>query len=215
MKLVVMSDTHGYHKNLKVPDGDVFVHCGDFSMRANFSDVNNFANWVNKLPHKHKLVIPGNHDVYCEDNMDLCKELFHPTIFEDAGFHIIEGNVFLCYSWTPAPHEGSRWKFHPSFGDNEFFNKFWTNAPYCDVLVTHGPPKGILDMVEDTYPDEDPNVGESHMLEYINRMNPKYHFFGHIHEAYGNLIYNNTFCYNASTCNLQYKPTNPILEVEI
>jgi hypothetical protein len=34
LKIVCISDTHGKHRNLKVPDGDVLVHAGDITSKG-------------------------------------------------------------------------------------------------------------------------------------------------------------------------------------
>ena len=36
MKLVLLSDTHGMHAEVKVPLGDVLVHAGDFLSQVTF-----------------------------------------------------------------------------------------------------------------------------------------------------------------------------------
>jgi hypothetical protein len=140
MRIVALSDTHLRHEELDIPSGDMLIHAGDFSMIGKFTDVERFGKWMNDQPHKHKLAIPGNHDKYCQDNMAFCQSLFRPMIFESAGLHTINSLRILCYSWTPAPNVMSPWKFHPEFGNREFFARFWENAPACDILVTHGPP---------------------------------------------------------------------------
>ena len=214
-RMVVLSDTHLQQYDMKIPDGDILIHAGDFSMRADIKDTFKFFEWMRDQPHKYKLIVPGNHDVYCAENMSQCKMLAYPMIFDDAGVYDIGSYRFLLYSWTPAPHSQSRWKFHPEYGDDEFFRRFWEFAPRCDVLVTHGPPKGILDKVNRTYLGEDSNVGEWHMLKYIERNIPIVHVFGHIHEGYGEFSNGPTTFYNASNCNVDYKANNPITIIDI
>lgn len=34
MKLVCISDTHGLHERVAVPNGDVLIHAGDFTERG-------------------------------------------------------------------------------------------------------------------------------------------------------------------------------------
>lgn len=54
-----------------------------------------------------------------------------------------------------------------------------------DVVITHGPPYKVLDKVDH---DEcsDINVGCPILFQHITeRIKPKYHIFGHIHESYG------------------------------
>jgi 3',5'-cyclic AMP phosphodiesterase CpdA len=66
MKIICISDTHNKHRNLDVPDGDVIVHAGDFSENGTKSETFNFLKWFSGLPHKHKILIAGNHDFYLE-----------------------------------------------------------------------------------------------------------------------------------------------------
>jgi hypothetical protein len=52
--------------------------------------------------------------------------------------------------------------------------------PAIDVMMTHGPPMGVLDT---TYKGE--SVGCQHLLRAARRCKPRLHCFGHIHEAWG------------------------------
>ncbi len=62
MRLVLASDTHDRHRGLAVPEGDVFIHAGDFTMNGNLKAVAAFGAWIRALPHRYKVVIAGNHD---------------------------------------------------------------------------------------------------------------------------------------------------------
>lgn len=62
MRLVLASDTHEQHQSLAVPDGDVFIHAGDVSYRGDLRAIGAFGRWLQALPHRHKIVIAGNHD---------------------------------------------------------------------------------------------------------------------------------------------------------
>ena len=80
-----------------------------------------------------------------------------------------------------------------------------------DILLTHGPPKGILD--ETFHPQ---NVGcEMLRLRIINEIQPKYSIFGHIHEAYGQVQENNIHFINASVVNLHYQLVNAPIVFEV
>ena len=48
-----------------------------------------------------------------------------------------------------------------------------------DIVMTHGPPKGILDWCPEG------NVGCNNLLQAIRRVKPRMHCFGHIHESNG------------------------------
>ena len=70
VRLVCLSDTHEFHEKLKLPDGDVLIHCGDILVTDYWSPrwlswwrVKKFFAWMNKHPHKHKIAIAGNHDL--------------------------------------------------------------------------------------------------------------------------------------------------------
>ncbi|OAL39243.1 hypothetical protein AYO20_01561 [Fonsecaea nubica] len=57
-----------------------------------------------------------------------------------------------------------------------------------DIVVTHGPPRGILDKVWAPGPDgvnHGENVGCDHLRRAVGRCRPRIHCFGHIHEAWG------------------------------
>merc|ERR1711959_522536 len=62
LKVVACSDTHGKHRDVTVPEGDVFIHAGDFTEFGKEEDVLDFNEWLGELPHKHKFVINGNHE---------------------------------------------------------------------------------------------------------------------------------------------------------
>ena len=63
IRFVCISDTHGRTQNLHVPPGDVLLHAGDFSSSGRLREVEEFAEFIASQPHKHKIVIAGNHDL--------------------------------------------------------------------------------------------------------------------------------------------------------
>lgn len=64
-RVVCMSDTHSLTPYIKfdIPDGDIFIHAGDFTKCGQLQEVVEFNNWIGALPHKHKIVIAGNHEL--------------------------------------------------------------------------------------------------------------------------------------------------------
>ena len=83
--------------------------------------------------------------------------------------------------------------------------------PETDVLITHGPPYGILDEVlRDPRP-----VGCRNLLHRIEEIKPRVHVFGHIHEGYGQVRQNDTLFINASVLDVRYQPVNAPVVVEI
>lgn len=49
-RVVCMSDTHSLTPHLKfdIPDGDIFIHAGDFTKCGHDKEVNEFHNWLSK-----------------------------------------------------------------------------------------------------------------------------------------------------------------------
>lgn len=216
MRIVALSDTHGHHKKMTIPDGDLLIYAGDFSMCARLNDVVEFAAWLKALPHEHKIVIPGNHDLYCEGEFQWAREEFFPAEYlmhmptEIAGYRIF-GSPYSSSIFEP-----SRWVFdYPRDGPRS--RQLWEHIPDgTDILVTHGPPKGILDRVLNVHQGEDPHVGDFYLKQVVERVRPKVHIFGHIHEGFGSQVveYGTSF-YNVCVCNVYYKPLNPVTVIDL
>jgi Icc-related predicted phosphoesterase len=94
----------------------------------------------------------------------------------------------------------------------EFLKKIPNNL---DILITHGPPKGILDEVGRGGDIE--NTGSSSLLECVMRAKPKFHIFGHIHEHGCEIKKENEITFiNACVLDPQYRPWNKnMIEFEV
>src|ERR1700684_441941 len=69
LRLVLISDTHQLHRELEVPDGDILIHAGDFTMFGRTkAEITDFAGWLGGLPHRYKILVPGNHEFLFEAN---------------------------------------------------------------------------------------------------------------------------------------------------
>lgn len=212
MRLVAMSDTHGYHKRLTVPDGDFLIHVGDFSMRANRPAVCEFSRWFKALPHKHKIIVAGNHDVCLDGDRSWAQEEFAPAHYLVHEAATIGGLKIFGSPYSSSIFEPSPWAFDydPTGPRSE---ALWSIIPKnLDILITHGPPKGVLDYVKMVNEGEEPHVGDVNLLYYVKQTKPKVHLFGHIHEGYGAYQprWSTTKFYNVSVCDVGYKPVNPI-----
>jgi hypothetical protein len=62
VRIVCISDTHELHRDFALPDGDLLIHAGDFTFWNHAAKIQDFNDWLGELPHRHKVVIPGNHD---------------------------------------------------------------------------------------------------------------------------------------------------------
>ena len=94
MKIICISDTHGQHENLIVPNGDLLIHAGDITSTGDKEDLIKFNNWLGNLPHKYKIVIAGNHDFYYEIHPEETKKIFSNAIYLNDSGVSIEGLIF-------------------------------------------------------------------------------------------------------------------------
>lgn len=96
--------------------------------------------------------------------------------------------------------------------------KYWDQIPEdIDILVTHGPPKGILDMVYsfDGVTPKD-RVGCEELNEKVfNLPKLKHHIFGHIHSSHGHQEVVGKHFWNAAICDEQYMAINPITVIDL
>jgi Icc-related predicted phosphoesterase len=220
MRIVALSDTHLFHKRLAIPDGDMLIHAGDFSMRAKFGDVVEFATWFKSQPHQYKLLIAGNHDCYCDTHHGWTREEFFPAIYLCHEEVTVGGYRIFGSPYSPSPgyrNNHSSWSFdYPRPGPRA--RELWSQIPYgLDILITHGPPKGILDLIPRDLcdPGEDPHIGDEDLAREVERACPKIHIFGHIHEGHGTMQQSKTRFYNVSVCDDRYQPNNPITIINL
>lgn len=218
MEFVCISDTHNHHRNLNIPYADMIIHTGDCTGRGEKWAIEEFCEWYGKLPHQFKVLIAGNHDFGFENNNDECREICRKNgiiYLQDEGTEI-EGIKIWGSPQTP---EFFDWAFNcwrtkadvkrnDLYGyDYKFIGDFWKLIPEdTDILLTHGPPHGILDKCPDS-------VGCEELLKKIKEIKPKYHIFGHIHEGRGVEEIDNTTFINASSLDGRYKSTYPDPEV--
>jgi Icc-related predicted phosphoesterase len=208
VKVVAISDTHNHLGSISVPDGDILVHAGDATVRGSESEWAIFNEALGNLPHKHKFVIPGNHDWICQRDTDLARALLtNATFLVDE---LVEEQGIRIYGspWQPTFHN---WAFNMHRGAK--IKAIWDKIPEnLDILITHGPPHGILDEVGRGYFDIIEHVGCEELMKAITNLKPKFHVFGHIHEGHGSMKVDDTTFINASIMDINYKPVNrPIL----
>lgn len=206
MRLVCISDTHMRHQNIIVPDGDILIHAGDMCGHGSLEELVQVIEWLKTLPHKHKIVIGGNHDRCIEQMHYITKNLFAEagiTLLYDSGREI-EGIKFWGSPTTP---EFNHWAFMKKRGEE--LARHWEQIPPgTDVLITHGPPLHILDFNNDVY------CGDQDLLNAVKIIKPKFHIFGHIHGGHGTLEQDGTTFINATICTEEYNPTNKATIVE-
>lgn len=182
MKIWHISDTHRKHHQLNVPEVDMIIHSGDFSDTRkpdlNRNEVVDFINWFSSLPTKYKVLTAGNHDTSIFHKHFLVSEIPSNIIYlENSGVEI-EG--LKIYGAPQTPTFGRDWAWNV---DRAKIHECWNLIPRdIDILVTHGPPMGILDATMHINIEQ---VGCRNLLKHITEIQPKLHCFGHIHNSPG------------------------------
>lgn len=215
MKILSISDTHGILP--KVPDEsfDIFIHGGDIapcvtllqnvesayiSGPATQDDIansqmnwykNTFVPWLHSIRAKHKIIVPGNHDLGSEKYfVDFTK------LMKDAGAVVLCGPHDKLYNADGVTIYGfpwivpvGRWAWMLRDGIRE---DFVNRIPDCDILVSHSPPYGIGDDVHGR------NIGIPEMnKEWFATRDIAIILCGHCHECGGmSYEYNGTSIHN-------------------
>jgi len=248
VRLVVMSDTHNLVSSAAhVPPGDIFLHCGDFTEDGTAQEIAAFNAWLAQVPHKHKVVIPGNHDLYCdpdsyETNVEkgnkrrrelhhaeaarerelragLTPDAWRRRVREELLSHAtqyLEGGVIsldvskdgqtpayvriatAAYTDIISVSQMRAFALEPDSQRRAFDRALGTYVPtkggedmpqsdgplHVDVLMTHGPPKGVLDTFLRMSTGSETLGAKLAELQELGRA-PAVHVFGHVHQAYG------------------------------
>lgn len=173
VRIVCLSDTHGLHRQVDIPTGDILIHAGDFSgFGRSEAALRDFDTWLAELPHRHKIVVPGNHDSALEEHP------FPHSLFQNAALLINEETAALGLKFWGSP-------VTPLYGGafglcSADRRKLFANIPAgLDVLVTHGPPYGVLDFAPGGM-----HMGCRALLAAVHRVKPQVHVFGHLHGAH-------------------------------
>lgn len=182
-KIIAFSDTHNDHNMLQIPSADIAIHAGDACIKGNYTEVRSFLEWYVKQPFKYKIYVPGNHDakMYTHPELQsLAREYGIYVLFNDL--IEIEG-ISIYGNATTFPSE-DRIDAESDLWDNK--DTVWNNMPHnCDIVVTHIPPKNILDEA-----DRGAHIGCSYLRDEVSIKKPKIHIFGHCHEKRNHVLYN-------------------------
>jgi len=209
-RIVCISDTHGQHAKLSVPDGDILIHAGDFMAFGDTpKEIVDFSHWLAKQSHRHKVVIAGNHDLMFERHPGAARGLLDNAIYlENSGVELMG----LKFWGSPVQPEFNNWAFNVARG--AAIRRYWQMIPEdTDVLVTYGPPFGVLDQ---SHPSA-AHLGCEELAKTVEQIRPVLNVFGHIHGGHGQVTADGTRFVNASQVNeeyrLVYKPEVVVIEV--
>lgn len=192
MKIWCISDTHMKHGFLDIPDGiDMVIFAGDSgTVRDSYESeqvIRNFLMWYGELKIAYKIFIGGNHDLALE------KKFITKEDIESRGIIYLEheskevGGIKIFGSpYTPS--FGNGWAYNVK---RNKLDAYWSEIPDdTDIVVTHGPPLGILDHTQSGTSigtNESGNTavyscGDKSLLNHIKRIKPLAHIYGHIHD---------------------------------
>jgi len=195
MHIVAISDTHGGHNNIVLPECDILIHSGDYGNSKNNSkkEFIDFVCWFEKQPAKYKIFISGNHDYFTQDNKEEALRFLKEKdiIYLEDTSVVIEGFKIHGSPWCPNFYN---WAYMKEEGDlYNIFSK--TIDRDIDILITHTPPHKILDKTLYGV-----NAGSKALKEVSKELkNLKLHIFGHIHESSGKIQIGQTIFCNAAS----------------
>jgi len=178
--IAAISDTHG--RPFEIPECDVFIHAGDMTAGGSVDEQLDLLVWLGyQNQARHKILVPGNHDrcyeIYGEKLQASLLPRFRPMLLIDSALEI-DGKIFYGSPWTPPFRQ---WSF---MKPEEELAEVYANMPAkIDVLITHGPPRGILDPGYN-----DPHVGSRALLAAVQSRRISQHIFGHTHGAGGKTV---------------------------
>lgn len=213
-RFVLISDTHNTKPPL--PLGEVLVHAGDLTGSGSRAETERAMQWLGAQAQKfkHVIFVGGNHDWFLyhlsrEVGKDAVREFVAPYglnihYLEDESYFLCEGENLPCLRIYGSPVQPvfCNWAWNQDVLQRR---ATWAKIPSgVDMLITHGPPKNLLDWVGRD------RVGCEELREALNRVQPKVHVFGHIHSGHGKAYafvegQPTVQCYNAAVVNEAYQ----------
>ena len=185
MKIWHISDTHTFHELLQTPEGiDMVIHSGDCSNPRdpynNEPEVRAFIDWFGNLPIHHKIFVAGNHDTSIEKGL-VTKDDFDQNCIHYLENETIQIEGLKVFGSPYTPTFGVGWSFNK---DRNKLDRVWRKAidEDVEVVIVHGPPKGMLDLSYDRVGRME-YCGDKSLMNRVMEVNPKLMLFGHIHNC--------------------------------
>jgi Icc-related predicted phosphoesterase len=219
MKITLISDTHAKHNQVTkdLPGGDILIHAGDF-MTSGYSpyEAEEFFKWFNAIDsYETKIFIAGNHDRIMQTDptwVEMVLDRYHSIdylqddecvlYFDGPNGDHPEDNIRIYGApWQPEFYD---WAFNLPRNGEEMKARWDAIPTNTDILITHGPPYGYLDIPG----GQSIRVGCEMLRHRVDEIKPKIHVFGHIHGSYGHYYNGHTHFFNASVLNERYMYAN-------
>lgn len=222
VRVVCVSDTHNQLGDITIPPGDIFLHCGDFTLKGTIKEVQSFVKSLNKLPHLQKFVIAGNHDLCLDYGCVGLKPALTTEYVSQARQLLSTACVYLENSGAEAfgyyiygspyiPKENKA-AFTIPRKSPELATIRSQLPGNAHILMTHCPPRGYHDYsIKHRKP-----VGDDQLASHIHSTRPVLSVFGHIHEGYGNRVTDwGGVIANVAACNREFQAVNAPLVVDL
>jgi len=215
MNVTAVGDLHGDKPKLK--GGDLLIIAGDWTGRDRYSEHVEFAQWLEKQDYRKKVIIAGNHDMRVQKStregvvtempaLDACYLCDSGTEFEGLR---IWGTPWTQWFQGVNP-DCTAFMLRSEF---ELKDKFDLIPENTDILISHGPCFERLDKT--LYGDRTGSRALRDRVDFLRGKQLKYHFHGHIHEAYGGHQEGGLCTFNVARMDRNYIPKNKILNIEI
>lgn len=204
LKICCISDTHGLHEKIKMPDCDMIIHAGDFTLWGALPEVTSFIDWYACQEAKYKILTCGNHEVLISKQFDVLQRLC-----DDEGIQLLHNSstVIEGVSIFGSPYSRKYGNWAYMCDETDLAVMYGSIPATTNILVSHGPAYGKLDFCPNGH------VGSTALAAALKKLHHlKLHVVGHVHEGRGTLISNGLLTINAAICGIPYSDTifNPI-----
>ena len=188
--IVALADTHGCHRALVLPPGDILIHAGDLTDGSGLDGLADICDFLRRQPHRHKIAIAGNHDFCLQEEPLRARDFFTGIHYLLDEAIVLDGIKFYGSPWQPRFAD-----FAFNLDRGEPLAERWAQIPDdTEVLITHCPPQGIGDRTHSGR-----QVGCEDLLARVRQVRPALHIFGHIHEGRGSWQVGETRFFNVTT----------------
>lgn len=192
IKIVCLSDTHGHHRRIDMPPGDILLHAGDYTLHGDRAHAEDFDDWLSTLSYTYKIVVHGNH----EENASWKKEakdiLSHAILLHQEQVEVAVQRKDGTLRTVKIFGTMFNW---PCKGHNPYFDQIPLDT---DIVVSHCPARGCVD---------EGRGCDSLRSCILDRVQPKVVLSGHQHGGRGVVMRGETTFVNAANAAKNHQVT--------
>ena len=189
LTIISISDTHGHHREIDMPPGDILIHAGDYTLYGKRHQAEDFNALLGELKlglqYKHIFVVQGNHEANASWKRSAKNILSNATLLVNECVEVnldagedgqggsdssAAGKVLkihgMDFDWPHLSFRADAMEAEPRFKKIDHD---------VDILISHCPAEGYLDQ----------NQGCPTLARVVERIQPRLFICGHIHNARG------------------------------